>query len=307
MDSRNDLTVAVVKNYSWEPLKFYALSLVNSGFVGKRVVFADYINDEARINLTALGFEVVDFTTQSTPGGFFSARYAPVADYLMGKTFRNVIWTDVRDVVFQSNPSIWLEANLAPHELLVCSEGVPLLHEPTNTAWVTNASNGAYTDLTQDQLCSGTIAGKNGAMQALCCAMFECSKEIKHWDSPTGAGSDQGMINCLARTSPFKENTRVVRADEPFALQANWFQLNMYKPVWTSEPPIFDLGKGQAFTSRGELYTILHQYDRDARGWLGDFTSAVERRYAPDPRVVASPAVVPAVVSRHYRPLRKAL
>src|ERR1700690_33986 len=302
MDANNDLVISVNKNYSWEPLRNYAVSLYKSGFRGKKLMFVQDINAEARRNLETLGFTLIDFSFKDNKGGFPSTRFEPIAHYISNNPglFRYVIWTDSRDVVFQSDPSVWLENNIGEYQLVVCSEGGLLKDEPTNVLWVTNASNGLHTDLEQEQLCSGTIAGTAEAMRDISKAIFEESFNIQQWDSSNGSGSDQGLLNYLVHLSPFKEISRIVRADEAFALQANWFMIKRYEGKMTTLSPRFDMSTGLAFTPNRDVpYTILHQYDRDASGWLGNFTAAVENRYvmsfaAPEEKVVGF---------RPYRPL----
>ncbi len=112
----------------------------------------------------------------------------------------------------------------------------------------------------------------------------------------------------ILRLSPFKEISRVVRADDGFALQANWLLLGVYKDKWTAPAPRFDLGAGLAYPqSSSEPYAIVHQYNRDANSWLGDFKSAVERRYVNiTPTATVATTVPPMTVPETpiERPLR---
>ncbi len=296
MNSTNDLVVGVVKGFSWEPLKAYAASLLSSGFAGTKLMCVQDINAEARHNLERLGFVVVDF---ANTGSFMTERYAPAIDYLskVVDTTRYVIWTDVSDVVFQSDPSVWLEKNLAPAKLLGCSEGVMLYQEPTNDSWVKQVSGEDYEWVRkEEQLCSGTIAGE--AKEAL--ALFRKIHEMSFTVPDYGFGRDQGLLNYILRLSPFKEVARVVRADDSFALQANWFLLNMQRENWTSAAPVFNLLTGTArCPSTGELYAILHQYNRDSSSWLGDFKTTVETRYTLPPERHLRPAPTKEEVTTH--------
>ena len=165
----------------------------------------------------------------------------------------------------------------------MCSEGVKLKNEPTNLMWTTDASNGLYVSSPEDeQLCSGTIAGTARAMTFLAQAIFLKSSKINEWRYGNGGfGSDQGMLNYLSSTVPFKEITKVVKADEAFALQANWFILRPYYAagLHTSTDPVFDTINGLAYTVDDKLYSIVHQYNRDGSSWMGNFKAAVEGRY----------------------------
>src|ERR1700692_2432011 len=148
MDSTNDLIIGVLKNFSWEPVKAYALSLSRSGFKGTKLMCVNGINDELRRNLKTLGFVLVDFTEPEATFGwsFAVSRYAPAIEYVKRHLadLRYVIWGDVRDLVFQTDPSIWLEKHMAPQRLLGCSEGVMIYDEVTNDSWVQQVSGDDY-------------------------------------------------------------------------------------------------------------------------------------------------------------------
>ena len=49
-----------------------------------------------------------------------------IQDYLKNKDYRFVVSTDVRDVIFQRNPSEWLENHLenSPHSIVSASEAI---------------------------------------------------------------------------------------------------------------------------------------------------------------------------------------
>ncbi len=263
MDSTNDLIIG------------------RSGFKGTKLMCVNGINDELRHNLVVLGFTLVDFTEPEASFGwsFAVSRYAPAIDYVKKHLteLRYVIWGDVRDLVFQTDPSVWLEKHMSPHRLLGCSEGVKICDEVTNDSWLQQVSGDDYLWVRkEEQLCSGTIAGDAEAMLALMSDIYDRSKSL----SDNGFGRDQGLLNYILRLSPHKEISRVVRADESFALQGNWFVLNHYKDKWTTPQPRFDMSTGLAYPyGSDEPYAIMHQYDRDARSWLGDWKTRVETRY----------------------------
>jgi hypothetical protein len=174
----NDLIIGVVKNFSWEPMRAYATSLVKSGFKGTKLMCVQDINAEARENLIRLGFVVMDFAPKEGAGSFMTERYAPAIEYLEKNldSTRYVVWGDVSDLVFQSDPTLWLEKNLAPSLLLGCSEGVMIYDEPTNDSWVKQVSGEDHAWVReQEQLCSGTIAGEAKAALSLFRRMYEMS------------------------------------------------------------------------------------------------------------------------------------
>jgi hypothetical protein len=119
----DDVVLSVVKNRLWKDLDVYALSLVQSGFKGRKVMFVEDVPLDAIENLTALGFEVIPFVTAEEWKHlhFQSYRYYVAADFLSFsfRDLRNVLWTDVCDLVFQSDPMFHVEHS----KLLAAKEG----------------------------------------------------------------------------------------------------------------------------------------------------------------------------------------
>ena len=244
------------------------------------------ITAEARKNLVLLGFTVVDYTWKPNAMSPMCERFLPAIEWLRDRTCttRYVIWCDVRDLVFQTDPSLWLEKHLSPQKLLGCSEGVMLRDEPDNAGFLKKVvSEEDYSWLiNEEQLCSGTIAGEAKEMLSLMQKIYDISYTLPDF----GRIRDQAILNHILRISPFKEVCRTVRADEAFALQANWYMLHTRSPR-TRPDPFFDMASGLAYPNGStEPYCILHQYDRDARGWLGNFTAAVDNHWSEVPDVI---------------------
>ena len=129
-----DAVLGVIKNCSWPYLRNYAVSLAKCGFEGDKLLFVDDITMEARAKLTELGFTLVDYDAPDLKKSGFNSwegdplawgrfgrwRFLPVIEWLSPRIaeYRNIVWCDVRDVLFQTDPSIWLEENITPvHKL----------------------------------------------------------------------------------------------------------------------------------------------------------------------------------------------
>src|ERR1039457_3146432 len=142
-----DAVIGVVFDYDWATLRNYAVSLSRCGFEGEKLLFVDRITDEARTNLLRLGFTLVDYHVpeiirdkkcgsqqDSAAWGFFGRwRFLPVIDYIKarGGGFRFILWFDVRDVLFQTDPAAWLEENLRGAKLVGAAEGYTIDRKST--------------------------------------------------------------------------------------------------------------------------------------------------------------------------------
>lgn len=225
----------------------------------------------------------MDFDLVDPLRGFGTIRFSPAAEFLRNnKGFRYVMCTDMRDVVYQRDPSPWLEQNLSPYKLLASSEGVLIKNEQYNDQWVKQAFPEDHAWIRENEVCnSGAIAGEADAMQAVFEKIYEISLRST---SETGGFLDQGLWNYVLRVSPFKEVTRISKTNESFFTSCNWFLVHdygrtaesTYGHMWIDEPPVMLEGliypKG-----RSEPYCIVHQYDRDA-AWK----VAVEKRYSSE-------------------------
>lgn len=312
MDATNDLVIAAAVRYDWPALSAYANSLSKSGFRGTKVVLVQDISELARKNLLDLGFVLVDFniTDRWNPQ---LTRYAPVVDFLMdrgefrktvwaarwepalevlkSKDFRYVIWSDIKDVIFQRDPSPWLEKNLSPSKLLGCTEGMNIDGEFYNDGWMKQVAYpdmAAYNDIRKNDICcSGTIAGEASAMRD---ALSEMNRILTTSpDKPDYEGNlsfllDQGVWNFIRYSSPLKEITRNPAWDEGFCATVNWFIVHR----WTHDP-IPEFRDGMLYPKgKSEPFCIVHQYDRDPV-----WKAAIETRYCGATKPVVAPKPAP--------------
>ena len=286
MGKSNDLVMTAARGYDWPQIRAYANSLVRTGFRGTRLVLVQDITPTARQNLLDLGFVLVEFNIngQLLPNSADSVirlgqsgRYAPAAEFLKYQDFRYVIWADVRDVIFQTDPSLWLENHLSPSKLIGCTEGMRIDGEYYNDNWLRQVSHpnlAVYETARHHAICcSGTIAGEAAVMRDLLCEMNHILTTSLH--QPDYAGGltpclDQGVWNYL-RYTKYKDITRNPDWSEGFCATVNWYIVHR----WTRDPvPEF---KDGVFYPRGksEPFCLVHQYDRD-KIWA----AAVEQRYA---------------------------
>ena len=265
-----DAVIGVIKNYDWEKIRAYVVSLNRSGFTGAKLMFVEGVTVAAREGLVTNGFTLIDFKTppdfvaeeQKDYLTFGRYRFKPVIDYLKQQPkFRNLIWCDVRDQVFQSNPSVWLEQNTAPAQIIAAGEGWLVKDEGYNDGWTKKVSPQDYEWLREQEICcSGTFAGTADAVLGI----FERIWEMTLASRNAGANNaDQGMFNRVIRTSPQKEVTRIPRMREGFC--ATWF------PAKSNDPKLIPNYGKPLFASDGIVYTpethtpfcMVHQFDRD--------------------------------------------
>jgi hypothetical protein len=262
MDATNDVIIGTAKGYGWASFKNYAVSLSESGFRGRKILFVCDITNVARTVLTRLGFELVDYV--STGNNTVIERFRIFRDWLVAnkKDVRYIIHCDVRDVVFQADPSVFMEQQTK--KLFGASEAILYRDEFCNPAWIVKLYGQQTLDTLQNEevVCAGTIAGEADAVHRLVSRIYESSTDR--------FGDDQAALNVLLRTE-FKSEMLIPRISEGFILTAGWWLIgncngNPDQPIGRRSllvpmPPVLKDGVAYPYGSN-KPFAIVHQYER---------------------------------------------
>lgn len=246
MDSTNDLILGVLGSM-WERSRpqgvpAYLESIKRSGFKGRKVMLVWEIHPETRRLLLQHGFELVDLPNQ--PEAFFIARMHVCADYLKEhfKEFRYIFWLDVKDLVLQSDPSVWMEQRTDNRKIIASTESVNISQEETNKLWALDILGAQkYEEIKNCEVINGgTWAGESEAMYEVFHQVYLGCKTYTGGHPPC-----QIWINYVLHTM-FKGITYIPRWSEGFAacLHPMWSPWRM--PCWSNlkDPhPVLDLEK----------------------------------------------------------------
>lgn len=207
-----DLIVGVVDNYDWDKIKYWANSIKKSGFQGHKALVVFNMDDDTVKKLTDEGFMTIGVSQYEEGKGFsFSAngrsimvdRFFYIYNFLRmlseSEEVERVIVTDVRDVVFQSNPTAWLDEYFQPqYNLVVGSENLNYADEP----WGLNNMKKSFGDYFFDNLkdeqiiCAGVLAGTLEDIKDLCLNIWLITKNMNpHVEG--GGGPDQAALNII--------------------------------------------------------------------------------------------------------------
>ena len=273
-----DAVIGVVFNYGWEEVSVWANSLRETGFSGDRVLIALDADPQFVAKLRAEGFTVAqpgNGERLRLNGGFapfLVERFQLVANFLASADYRYVILTDVRDVVFQDNPSALLQEKLDGGGLVASSEGVRIGDEWWASHMLERAFGGGAFAGVRDRVSrnAGIIAGSREHCRRLCLDIVRlCTQEHQ-------TGADQAAYNLILNAEPWKHEVTTLRHDVPWACQAGTVadprQLPQLRDALLEAEPVFD--GTFVRTPGGEPYAIVHQYDRVPR-WREVF----EKRY----------------------------
>ena len=191
-------------------------------------------------------------------------RFLAIYDYLKDhwQDYNLVISTDVKDVVFQSNPFDWLSQHLVGNYKLVAgSESIRYCHEP----WGNDNLLQTYGEYVHSQFKNnviynvGTLGGYSEYIKDLTFNIFFNSIQ-----RPIPI-VDQAVFNVLLQTQPYKDVTLFAEQRLGWACQAGTVvdpaKIASFRPYLTEPEPVWR--DGRVLTSDGlRQFAIVHQYDR---------------------------------------------
>jgi len=267
---KRDLAVGATSGYTFAQLRCWLNSLRRAGFSGDCVIIMGNHDAALEAALRAHGCLVVPRLALigSSPGDepyqdrdMCVDRYFLLWKYLStldSSHVRFVISVDMRDAVFQTDPSKWLEQHLDSKDIAVASEGLTYGDEPWNRRSMLEAFGPSVFEFMRDRLVwnCGTIAGRIDAVRDLSWNIYQCSRSVTY--------ADQSALNMLLALWPFRERTLFDDGRYGWACQANTMAAAARGPElsyrFRDREPLFD--GDTVYTADGTRYCIVHQYDR---------------------------------------------
>ncbi|MEX0595121.1 MAG: hypothetical protein WD512_01385 [Candidatus Paceibacterota bacterium] len=282
-----DLLIGCFINYEYYHILPWVESINKVDFPGYKYVIVSDISKELSSILKEKGFTVIDKgKTDTQINNIVVDRFFDVSDFL--KTFdeevRYVISTDVRDVIFQRNPSEWLEENMGDAEVVVSGEGFKYEDEPWSRNNMITAFGSEQYEFMRDKPihCAGVIAGtKEGIIRLFDEIWFACQGKPPY--VPGGGGPDQSAFNIILNTQYDLVRVKYTTNDDTWACQLgttvpaikagsgdighefakryfSGLYLDEVKQKMLAKEPKLD-GK-TILNNDGKPYYIIHQYDR---------------------------------------------
>lgn len=260
-----DLIIGIAIGYEFPALNNWIRSLLQCGFKGRKVLILGGVTAETIEKVSCLGIEteVVDMPEDYIPALIVVDRFLILHSFLAEQNdIRYVILTDVRDVVFQRNPSDFLDDFGTGPEfgLLVSSEGIKYKDEVwSNENLLNSFPDVAFAMQEQTIYNAGVIAGKPGYLSDLALQIFLLSKH-----NPI-SNPDQTAMNILLSSRVWSEVTRFSSHQDAWTLQAGTMMDPVKKARYHSKLIDGDMyinANGRVANSFNSEFYILHQYDR---------------------------------------------
>jgi len=247
-----DLIISAVANYEPNKIHEYIKSIDRCGFSGDKKMVCYNLPDETVHFLKLHGWECYgfDLNRQHPHMKRLIDMYSVIK--LLDTEYRFIITTDVRDVVFQTNPSDYLESNLKK-KILVSSENVLYKHE----SWGEKNIKEGYGELLWEHYkhnptCNvGVLAGHSKELTELLLLNYLVSQS-----GNTEHFTDQSSFNFIIGTDLLKDSVQIEGLETNWALQMGTLDnpnlIGMYN----------ESVKDNIIYHNDAPYVIVHQYDR---------------------------------------------
>ena len=235
-----DLVISAIANYLPEKIKIYVESLNYCGYDGDKVMICYNIPKETIDYLTEKGWECYGAELQGHP---HMKRLIDMWWFLQNdeREWRNIITTDVRDIVWQTNPSIWLNNK---NKIICASECVTYENEPWGHKNIHEGYGPIFWDWIKENTIGnvGVIAGKYKLVKELLMINWLVSQagDVRHF-------TDQSSFNFVIHNELIKDKIDV---NPDFGLQVG---------TTTVEFKIEN-----DLVMNGDVpFVLVHQYDRN--------------------------------------------
>lgn len=181
-----NLIIGNASGYTWDHLKYWVNSIRKTNYDGDVVIVGSDMNGETVQKLTNEGVILNLFGKQTEDGGVESLgssipphveRFFYISTFLRNKHYDQIVMTDTRDVVFQTNPFDYLTKIFRDYDLVVADEGIRYENEPWGNQNLFQAFGPHYYSLLKKHRISnvGVIAGKYDHVWSVVDLIFQLS------------------------------------------------------------------------------------------------------------------------------------
>jgi hypothetical protein len=238
-----DLVISAIANYLPEKIKIYIESLNDCGYDGDKVMICYNIPNETIEYLSSFGWECYGAELQGHP---HMRRLIDMWWFLQNdeREWNHIITTDVRDIVWQTNPSDWLRLT-NKNKIICASECVTYENEPWGHKNIHEGYGPMFWDWIKENTIGnvGVIAGKSKLIKELLMLNWLVSQsgDVRHF-------TDQSSFNFIIHNELIKDKVDI---NSDFALQVGTTKI--------------DFKIENDLIMNGDVpFVLVHQYDRNS-------------------------------------------
>lgn len=269
---QKDLIMFATTNYDWKQLSYLVNSITRNGFTGDMVAVVMNATFATVDKLVENGVFVASCEKDEVTKTYYHNSHVPIHTERFFHFFnilkdnavryRNVITVDSKDVIFQSNPSDWLEENMIK-PIVVASEGLKYKDEPWGSQNLEQTFGPWFHDHFKHNIIYnvGVIAGEATYMRDLCLNLF-----LSSINRPIPI-CEQAVFNVMMMSHPWSDVTQFTQLSDGWAAHLGTFsdptKTKEFGPLLQEKPPILDVSNGAFVKTRDKTpVVIVHQYDR---------------------------------------------
>lgn len=282
-----DIVIGFITGYSFDKITPWVNSLDRSGFEGTKAMICYDISYDVADELTKRGYTIFAFKRNEEKRRFeYKKDFSIMVErflhlwYLLKQfkgQYRYIITTDVKDVVFQSNPSTWLERNIGDKKINASCESMYYKDEDWGTHNLMKSFGPLIHDAYKDNLIfnAGVISGEFDTMLDVFLNIYMLCQGTSH-HIEGGGGPDQAAWNILLGMKTYHDVSRKTMSDDGWAAQLGTTGPQIsgkYGPKLVDKSPKIEYDT--VCTSTGAPFVIVHQYDR-----VPELKELIERKYA---------------------------
>ena len=250
------VVLGAINHHEWPVVAPWIKSLRKTSFTG-RVILVTYedVAENVKDQMRHHGVEIIEAKMEISVNRGRFKDFAAILQTMTPETC--VIATDVRDVVFQEDPTKLGDLLDASKEraLVVSSEGWRYNDSEWNVATLRKVFPAHEAKMLNEEVyCSGVIVGTAGALQRLSERIWELAKPAPSFNG------DQVAMNIALREPEFVRQTLFLNVQDGriFHARATWLRNKEGKS--TLYEPKFSMARGIVLKVDEKPVSVLHQY-----------------------------------------------
>ena len=265
--AKKNLIIGGCTNYGINQLKPWVLSVLETAPEADKVMCIGNASSETRTWLQDCGFKLVDMPNLNIP--VHVLRFLSIHNFLKDNylNYNYVVTTDVKDVIFQSDPFEYLSSQDSIINIIAGSESIAYKDEPWGDDNLKSAYGPYVYEMYKDKIIYnvGTIGGQSGYVKDL---IFNIFTNAINRPIPI---VDQAVFNVLIHTVPLRHTVFFADQKDGWAVQAGTTadpsKIEYFRPNLVEAEPIFEdgvvkTGEDGYNCTKGTPFVIVHQYDR---------------------------------------------
>jgi hypothetical protein len=278
MTEKDDVVVGVMTGYNWDIIKPWVNSLDTCGFKGHKMVLCYNVEKDVLDKLTERDYTVLAFSTDDSGNAVYAGGkpFSIVVErffhiWVMLKEYkglyRYLLHTDMKDVIFQKNPSEFWDEYTSRQGYVpnIWAASESLLYKDED--WGRDNMSASFGPLIYNYMSgkeivnAGTLSGQFDKLLDFFLNVYMVSVGGKIHNP------DQAAVNVLLSQSPYSDVTTVTTPHDAWACQAGTTN-DPYKPQYIER--LIRSSDGQTYMDEdgivkngyGKPFYIVHQYDR---------------------------------------------